>query len=295
MLDMITTEPQRVDANGVTFAYHELGDGPLALCLHGYPDSAHTWRHLLGPLADAGYRAVAPFQRGYAPTSIPADGRYQSGVLGVDANALHGALGGDAEAVIIGHDWGAMGTYAATGIEPARWAKAVAMAVPPGPVTAEAFFTYEQLRLSWYMFFQLNPLSDMVIGSSDWDFIKKLWRDWSPGYDGAVGAQHFIDSMADGENLSAALGYYRQTLQFELQDGALGAAQSATLAVPDLPLLYLHGRNDGCMGVGLAEQAGSALHRDDSHAVIVEDAGHFLHLERPDHVNGLVLDFLAHR
>ena len=293
MSDLNQIELQDVDANGVTFAYYELGSGPLALCLHGYPDSAHTWRHLLPRLADAGYHAVAPFQRGYAPTSIPADGRYQSGVLGVDANALHEQLGGDATAVIIGHDWGAMGTYAAAGIEPGRWAKAVTMAVPPGPVTAEAFFTYEQLRLSWYMFFQLNPLADMVIGSSDWDFIKKLWRDWSPGYDGAADAQHFIDAMATGDHLSAALGYYRQTLQFELQDDALGAAQAATLAVPDVPLLYLHGRSDGCMGAGLAEKAEAALHRKDSRSVIVDDAGHFLHLERPDHVNELVLGFLA--
>jgi len=282
-----------VDANGVTFAFYEMGTGPLALCLHGYPDSAHTWRHLLPRLADAGYRAVAHFERGYAPTSIPADGRYQSGVLGVDANALHDALGGDADAVIIGHDWGAIGTYAATGIEPGRWRRAVTMAVPPGTATPEAMLSYDQLRLSWYMFFQLTPLSDVIIGSSNWDFIKKLWADWSPGYDGAADAQGFIDTMATPENLTAALGYYRQTIQFELQDPSLAAAQAATFTVPDLPLLNLHGRTDGCMGAWVAEKAAGAVTRTDSRIVIVEDAGHFLHLERPDEVNRLVLDFLA--
>ena len=71
-----------VSANGVDFAYLSAGaaDAPLALCLHGFPDTAWTWRHLLPLLAAAGYRAVAPFQRGYAPTSVPADGLYQSGV-----------------------------------------------------------------------------------------------------------------------------------------------------------------------------------------------------------------------
>ena len=110
-----------VTANGVDFAYLHAGDpaAPLALCLHGFPDSAHGWRHLLPALADAGYHAVAPFQRGYAPTAVPADGRYQSGVLGVDANALHEALGGGADAVIIGHDWGASGTHAAAVLAPA--------------------------------------------------------------------------------------------------------------------------------------------------------------------------------
>jgi len=110
---MAAIEQQNVSANGVDFAVLTVGEGPLALCLHGFPDTAHGWRHLLPALADAGYRAVAPFQRGYAPTSVPADGLFQSGVLGVDANALHAPLGATADAVIIGHDWGASGTHAA--------------------------------------------------------------------------------------------------------------------------------------------------------------------------------------
>ena len=83
----------RITANDVEFAYLETGTGPLALCLHGFPDSAWTYRFLLPALADAGFRAVAPWMRGYAPTSIPADGRYQTGVLALDALALHEALG----------------------------------------------------------------------------------------------------------------------------------------------------------------------------------------------------------
>ena len=107
------------------------GAGPLALCLHGFPDSAWTYRYLLPALADAGFRAVAPFMRGYAPTAVPADGRYQTGALGLDACALHEALGGDGDAVIIGHDWGAMATYTAANHEPDRWRRVVTMAVPP--------------------------------------------------------------------------------------------------------------------------------------------------------------------
>ena len=75
----MTITEGRVTANDVEFAYLEAGSGPLALCLHGFPDSAWTWRHLLPALADAGFRAVAPFLRGYAPTAVPADGRYQTG------------------------------------------------------------------------------------------------------------------------------------------------------------------------------------------------------------------------
>ena len=64
----VAFETGAATAHGVELHYLACGDGPLALCFHGFPDSAHTWRHLLPLLADAGFRAVAPFQRGYAPS-----------------------------------------------------------------------------------------------------------------------------------------------------------------------------------------------------------------------------------
>ena|SRR5438093_13743449 len=82
-----------VHANGITFHYLELGTGPLVLCLHGFPDNAYTYRYLLPVLAAAGFRGVAPFMRGYAPTTAAPDGRYQSVLLAQDAVALVGALG----------------------------------------------------------------------------------------------------------------------------------------------------------------------------------------------------------
>ena len=68
-----------VTANRLQFGVLEAGSGPLALCLHGFPDSARTWRYLLPALADAGFHAVAPFMRGYAPTEIPEDGCFGLG------------------------------------------------------------------------------------------------------------------------------------------------------------------------------------------------------------------------
>src|SRR5262245_64260522 len=98
-------KPKFVDANGLRFGYLEQGSGPLVLLLHGFPDTALTWDRAMPALAQAGYRAVAPFMRGYAPTAIPADGAYDTETLGKDAIALIHALGADA-AVVIGHDWG---------------------------------------------------------------------------------------------------------------------------------------------------------------------------------------------
>src|SRR5947208_9110992 len=120
-----------VTVNGVELAYLEDGpvDGPLALCLHGFPDSAHSFRFLLPILAGAGFHTVAPFLRGYSPSAVPADGRYDQATLAADANALHDALGGDARAVIIGHDWGAGIAYGASALAPERWSRVVAAAV----------------------------------------------------------------------------------------------------------------------------------------------------------------------
>src|SRR5260370_33759717 len=102
-----TVRTRTVLANDLKFAILEAGSGPLALCLHGFPDSAQTWRYLLPELAEAGFHAVAPFMRGYSPTGIPADGAYQVAALAADAAALHQVLDGGEDAVLIGHGWGA--------------------------------------------------------------------------------------------------------------------------------------------------------------------------------------------
>ncbi|MEQ1699324.1 MAG: alpha/beta hydrolase [Ilumatobacteraceae bacterium] len=284
-----------VTANGVEFAYLEAGDpsAPLALCLHGFPDSAHGWRHLLPALAEAGYHAVAPFQRGYAPTAVPADGRYQSGVLGVDANALHDALGAGPDAVIIGHDWGASGTHSAVGLAPEKWAKVVSMAVPPGPALGIAFVTnLAQVQRSWYMFFFQHGLSDLVVPANDLAFIDMLWSQWSPGYEATADVAHVKDALRDPAHLTAALGYYRATLGDGLKDPALDEAQAAGSAWATQPHLYLHGRNDGCIGVEVAEFAASMAPPNVT-VEIIDDAGHFLQLEQPAIVNARILEFLS--
>jgi pimeloyl-ACP methyl ester carboxylesterase len=283
----------RASANGVDFAYLEAGDGPLALCLHGFPDSAWTWRHLLPELAAAGFRAVAPFMRGYAPTSVPEDGLYQPGALAADAIALHDALDGDGDAVLIGHDWGAMATYGAIGHAPDRWRRAVAMAVPPPGSIAAAFMQYAQLQRSWYMFFFQHPLSDVVVGMNDLAFIDGLWADWSPGHDGSEDLAHVKDCLRDPANLAAALGYYRATLGDGKKSPELDAIEASASTAPEMPVLYLHGRTDGCMAADVAETAATFLPAEGSRLEIIEGAGHFLQLEQPAEVNRLIVDFVS--
>jgi pimeloyl-ACP methyl ester carboxylesterase len=296
MHDSSATAPpvRTVSARGLEFAYLEDGpaDGPLALCLHGFPDTAHTWRHLLPRLAAAGYHAVAPFLRGYAPTAVPADGRYDTGTLALDACALHEALGGDGRAVIIGHDWGALLTYPAAAHEPDRWRRVVTLAVPPPASMGFGFFDYDQLKRSFYVFVFQTPLAEFAVGQDGMAFIDRLWADWSPGYDGAWDAAQVKAALATEDRLSAAIGYYRAMMAPPSDDPAAVAAAASGEAPPPQPTLYLHGGADGCMGVEIIGPVTDHL-SPGSELVVVEGAGHFLQLEQPDVVNDHVLRFLG--
>ncbi|MHB1710883.1 MAG: alpha/beta fold hydrolase [Acidimicrobiales bacterium] len=242
---------QTVTANDVDFAYLVDGpaDGPLALCLHGFPDTAHSWRYLLPRLAEAGYRAVAPFMRGYAPTHVPVDGRFDTGTLALDACALHQALGGTGDAVIVGHDWGAFATYGAAAYQPERWRRVVAAAVAPQASMAASFFTFDQLKRSWYVFFFQTALAEYAVGLDDHAFIDRLWADWSPGYDGSADTARVKEALGTPENLTAAISYYRSMFAGAPEHPEAAAAQVASGTIGPQPTLYLHGADDGCMGL----------------------------------------------
>ncbi|GAA4535283.1 MULTISPECIES: alpha/beta fold hydrolase [Nonomuraea] len=275
-------EIRTVHANGVEFSYLTVGDGPLALCLHGFPDTAHTWRHLLPELAGRGYRAVAPFTRGYAPTEIPADAAYEGAALAADVLALHEELGGDERAVLVGHDWGAFPAYAVAD----RFRAAVTMAVPPPAALLAGLMDYDQLKRSFYVFLFQTPLAESAAATPG--FLDRLWQDWSPGYDASDDLAFVRRSIGEPANLAAAIGYYRAMMGTTPPSGRYpdpGRAEST-------PILYLHGDRDGCLTPDVVKQALPHL-PPGSRAELVPGAGHFLHLERPDVVNRLVLDWLA--
>jgi len=278
----------------VTFEALEAGAGPLALCLHGFPDDARTWRHQMLVLVEAGYHVVAPFMRGYGPTGQPADGRYDAMALGEDVAALLEAL--DArDAVVIGHDWGAAATYFGALLAAPRVRAIVTLAVPYGPGFFRALREdYAQQRRSWYMVFFQHALAEEALAREDFAFIERLWRDWSPGWTPPREALEAVkETFRHPGTVAAALGYYRASMgpvfdaPPEQLDGML-AGMGLPIAAP---ALYLHGADDGCIGRELAGGM-DAFFPAGLRTEILPGAGHFLHQERPDEVNRLVLDFL---
>jgi len=286
----------RIPANGLEFGLLEVGAGPLALCLHGFPDTARTWRYLLPELAAAGFRAVAPFMRGYAPTAVPDDGRYSIGTLASDASALHEVLGGDGDAVLIGHDWGAEAAYTAAAAAPGRWRRLVTLAVPPATLDPVLFSDYEQLKRFFYIFlFRDTPgLAEKIVAADGMAFISRLRQDWSPGFDAADCMEHVRESLADPASLSAAISYYRapQAPDTPGSAGPLEAeAQAAARRAPQ-PTLYLHGTTDGCISVDLIRNAERHL-APGSRMTVIQGAGHFLQVEQPAEVNRHIIAWVT--
>jgi pimeloyl-ACP methyl ester carboxylesterase len=287
-------------ASPLDVAYLEDGpaDGPLALCLHGFPDHAPTWHALLGELAAAGFHAVAPWMRGYAPTAVPADGLYQSAALTLDALAVADALAPpDHPAVLVGHDWGAIAAYGATVQSPERFQKLVTMSVPHGAsLGVRLLMTPSQLKRSWYMFFFQLPLADMAVTANDFAVIDRLWRDWSPGFEPP--AEHLRavkDTLGAPDGLDAALGYYRHLWNPRRHDPRLAAVQAAGTGLVPVPSLYLHGADDGCIGLDVVapDEEMKAFYPAGLEMEILPGLGHFLHLEDPAGVNGRIVEFLT--
>jgi pimeloyl-ACP methyl ester carboxylesterase len=291
-------EPLHINANGIDVAYLEAGppDGPLALCLHGFPDHAPTWSQLLPELAGAGYHAVAPWLRGYAPTGLAPDGNYQLASVALDALAVADQLAGDGDAVLIGHDWGALAAYTAAGHRPERFSKMVTMAVPHQSALMTGFLsTPAQLKRSWYIFFFQTPLADLVVPNDDFALIDVLWHDWSPGYVPDPGFMRALkDTLGSPGSTEAAIGYYRAMLGTTPGDPSLDEIQGAGAGPIPVPTLYLHGSDDGCMGVELVDESALAPFFPSGIEVgVVPSSGHFLHLDQPEAVTQRIMTFLG--
>lgn len=126
-------DPTMVRANGISLAVYEQGEGPPVVLLHGFPELAFSWRHQLPALADAGFRAIAPDQRGYGRSDVPPDvSDYRIEELIGDVHGMLDALELDS-ATFVGHDWGALVLWQMAMRAPARIDGLVILNIPHFP------------------------------------------------------------------------------------------------------------------------------------------------------------------
>ena len=269
------------------------GTGPVVLLLHGFPDTPASFSHQLEALAGAGYRAVAPTMRGYAPEAQPEDADYHAIRMAEDVVVWAGVLS-DRPVHLVGHDWGANIAYAAAALAPERFASLTTIAVPHPARFAEAFATdpAQQARSAYILAFQSPGFEEQII-ADDCAYLEALWRAWSPGWD--IPTELLADMKATFRQpgvARAALEYYRQAF-----DAVSPAAQetAALFTRPiTVPTLGICGADDQCITrdvfLGAMRESdfpGGLETRSIAHA------GHFCHAEQALAVNAVLLEWLA--
>jgi pimeloyl-ACP methyl ester carboxylesterase len=263
-------------------------DRPLAVLQHGFPDSPATWRHLAPALVATGHRVAMPWLRGYLPSrrgrQAPSIRRYAD-----DLVAVHDQLHGGPDAVLVGHDWGALAAWDAAMRR--SWRAVVGLAVPPEPALHGFLLDLDQLWRSRYQFQAQLPIAGWVLRERLRPLVD-LWLRWSPRY---VPTSHDLAplrrALATTTAVRAALAPYRAAAV----PGLLGRTPAADGPVPQQPALLVHGAEDGCIDRRYATAARPLLGaaHPTSTVWLVPDGGHFVHLEQPALVNDAVLSFLS--
>ena len=270
-------EVRYVEANGLRFGYLESGTGPLVLLVHGFPDTAHSWDATRPVLAAAGFRVVAPFTRGYAPTQVPREEAYDSDTLGRDLIALVRALGRE-PAVIVGHDWGASAAYSAAALAPEMLRLLVTIAIPhPASITPTPSAIWAVRH-----FFALNRRSALRwVPNDDFAYIDELLHRWSPRWNpGPEESAAVKAAFRNPESLNAALGYYRALRPWPPSSHKMKIG---------VPTVCFAGDSD-IMPPAAYERARSRF--TGPYEVVQMPGGHFMHREHPDVFNAEMLRVL---
>ena len=272
--------------------YYSEGSGQPMVLLHGFPDCAQNYENQINYFSELGYEVFCPFMPGYHPDDkkLPS---YDPTTISLEIINFIQSLN-VSPVTLIGHDWGASTAYGVASMEPSIVNQLITLSVPHGSKLVEAILTDgDQQRRSWYMcYFQLE-LADMGVPLNDYEFIDRLWREWSPDWPGYKEfSMNTIKVLSEDGVLNKALAYYRSTFQTTMSGPELSAEQMERRDQKiSCPALYLHGKNDGCIGSNLVN--GMEENFEDLTVKILDDCGHFLHLEKPKEVNKIILEFLS--
>jgi pimeloyl-ACP methyl ester carboxylesterase len=249
----------------------------LVLLVHGFPDTARTWDRIGPEIAGAGFRVVAPFLRGYAPSGLPARD-VDSRTLGEDVIAWISALG-EERASLVGHDWGAEAVYAAAGLAKERIVRMVTVAIPH---RARLAITP---RLAWGLrhFGTLTlPGAERRFARRDFQMVDELCRRWSPTWRfTAADLEPVKNAFAAPGSLHAALGYYR----------AVSMRTPPFLRAPvEVDALAIAGSDDPSVAPESFESVRPHFTR--GYRVQAIPGGHFCHRESPETFSSQVIPFL---
>ena len=254
--------------------------GDLVLLLHGFPESAAEWTHVLPRLGAAGYRAVAPNQRGYAPGARPLGvEQYRIEHLVADVAGMADALGAD-RFHLVGHDWGALVAWAFADRHPERLRSLSIVSVPhPQPfAAARAGDPDQQARSTYIQGFKDDPAAADAFLADDAALLKLALAEAGP----EIVAEH-LRILTDPGAMDAGLHYYRAW------DEALDSTGVITV-----PTLYVWSDDDVALGRVAAEQTVDYV-RGPYTFEVIEGVSHWIPEVVPDRLADLVLDHIAGR
>jgi pimeloyl-ACP methyl ester carboxylesterase len=318
----MNVEHRDVEVNGIRLHVAEQGSGPLVLLLHGFPESWYSWRHQFAPLAEAGYRVVAPDQRGYARSDRPDRVEdYTLPHLVGDAVALVSALGEEG-AVVVGHDWGAPVAWAAAMTRPDLVRGVAGLSVPPFPpaMMPPPSVTRRIYGEGFYqVYFQEPGVADAELAADPASTLRRLLvgasgdapsdepRLWIVPEGGTLldplpepeelpswlteeDLAAFTADYSDPGAFTGPLNWYRN---IERNQGLMSPFQGRGI---DVPALYVGGDMDLVRAMhGIPELLENlSLVAPGLHAsTTLPGCGHWTQQERPEEVNAALLDFLA--
>jgi pimeloyl-ACP methyl ester carboxylesterase len=292
-----------VTANGTRFHMATMGEGPLVLLLHGFPEFWWTWRRQVVALAEAGYRAVAVDLRGYGGSDKPPRG-YDLITAAADIAGLIRALG-EANAVVVGHDWGGLTAWTLAAYFPkaVRRLGVVSMAHPlrmraavlSSPLSVPKALTTQPGRTrrgGYPLAFQVPIFPERQLVRDDGALVGMLLSSWSaPGWPDQETAQVYQQAMRIPPVAHTSLEYHRWFVRSTFRpDGLRYAKQMRSPVIA--PVLHLHGALDPCILPQTARGAGRYVEGPYRWKVI-EGAGHYPHEERPELFDSELLGWLA--
>jgi pimeloyl-ACP methyl ester carboxylesterase len=307
-----------VDDQQVDLHLLEAGDdGPLVVLAHGFPELAWSWRHQLPALAEAGYRVVAPDQRGYGGSSRPeAVEDYDIAHLTGDLVGLLDVLGED-RAIFIGHDWGSMVVWQLSLLHPERVTGVCGMSVPFVPRASgppiQIMRAVFQGQFFYIVYFQEPGVADAELGADPARTMRRLLagmspRDLSPDEASTFSADDgrgFVDRIPEPDGLpdwltqaeldhyvaefsrtgfTGGINWYRNfDRNWELTPQLAGAKV-------EVPSFFIGGADDPVLTMSPPDGQDAWL-TDHRGSVIIDGAGHWVQQEAPEQVNAALLDF----